>query len=88
MTPVPSDLVDAPRVKESHVSMECRLFRIFEISNKPSGGSIVTGEIVRLHVDDAYIDNFRIDPDKLRAVGRMAGMTYVRTADRFDLARP
>jgi flavin reductase (DIM6/NTAB) family NADH-FMN oxidoreductase RutF len=88
LTPVPSDLVKAPRVKESHVSMECRLFRIFEISNKPSGGSIVTGEIVRLHVDDAYIDNYRIDPEKLNAVGRMAGITYVRTADRFDLARP
>jgi flavin reductase (DIM6/NTAB) family NADH-FMN oxidoreductase RutF len=88
LTPVPSDLVKAPRVKESHVSMECRLFRIFEISDRPSGGSIVTGEIVRLHVDDAYIDNFRIDPVKLRAVGRMAGNTYVRTADRFDLARP
>ena len=88
LTPVPSDLVKAPRVKESHVSMECRLFRIFEISDRPSGGSIVTGEIVRLHVDDAYIDNFRIDPDKLKAVGRMGGNTYVRTADRFDLARP
>ena len=68
--------------------MECKLFRIFEISDKPSGGSIVAGEIVRLHVDDSYIDNFRVDPDKLKAVGRMAGITYVRTADRFDLARP
>ena len=88
LTPVPGDLVKAPRVKESHVSMECRLFRIFEISSKPSGGSIVTGEVLRLHVDDAYVDNFRVDPDKLKAVGRMAGITYVRTADRFDLARP
>ena len=88
LTVVPSDLVKSPRVGESHVSMECRLFRIFEISSKPSGGSIVAGEIVRLHVDDAYIDNYRIDPDKLKAVGRMAGTTYVRTADRFDLVRP
>jgi flavin reductase (DIM6/NTAB) family NADH-FMN oxidoreductase RutF len=48
----------------------------------------VTGEIVRLHVDDAYIDGYRIDPGKLKAVGRMAGATYVRTADRFDLTRP
>src|SRR5580658_3069750 len=88
LTPVPSDLVKAPRVKESHVSMECRLFRIFEISTRPSGGSIVTGEIVRLHVDDACIDNHRIVQEKLKAIGRMAGATYVRTADRFDLARP
>jgi flavin reductase (DIM6/NTAB) family NADH-FMN oxidoreductase RutF len=88
LTPVAGDLVKAPRVKESHVSMECRLFRIFEISDKPSGGSIVTGQIVRLHVDDACVDGSRIDPGKLKAVGRMAGNTYVRTADRFDLTRP
>jgi flavin reductase (DIM6/NTAB) family NADH-FMN oxidoreductase RutF len=88
LTPVASDLVKAPRVKESHVSMECKLFQIFEISSRPLGGSIVTGEIVRLHVDDAYIDRFRIDPGKLKAVGRMAGNTYVRTTDRFDMVRP
>lgn len=88
LTPVPGDLVKSPRVGESHVSMECRLFQVFEISTRPSGGCIIAGEIVRLHVDDAYIDNYRIDPDKLKAVGRMAGTTYVRTADRFDLARP
>ena len=88
LTPVPSDLVKSPRVKESHVSMECRLFRIFEISDKPSGGSIVTGEIVRLHVDDDCIENYRIIQEKLKAIGRMAGATYVRTADRFDMARP
>ena len=88
LTPVACDIVKAPRVKESHVSMECKLFRIFELSARPLGGSIVAGEIVRLHVDDAYIDNFRIDPDKLSAIGRMAGNTYVRTKDRFDLIRP
>ena len=88
LTPVPSRLVKAPRVKESHVSMECKLFQIFEISTRPNGGSIVAGEIVQLHVDDEYIDNYRIDPDKLQAVGRMAGITYVRTQDRFNLVRP
>ena len=41
LTPIASDLVKAPRVKESHVSMECRLFRIFEVSRRPLGGSIV-----------------------------------------------
>ena len=38
-----------------------------------NGGNLVLGEVVRFHVDDAYFDNFRIDPDKLRAIGRMAG---------------
>jgi len=34
------------------------------------------------------VDNFKIDPDKLRAIGRMGGNSYVRTTDRFDMIRP
>ena len=28
------------------------------------------------------------DPDRLRAIGRMGGISYVRTGDRFELLRP
>ena len=59
-----------------------------QVSDKPGGGSLVLGEVKRFHVDPDLIENFRIDPDKLRAVGRMAGSTYVRTTYRFDLERP
>jgi flavin reductase (DIM6/NTAB) family NADH-FMN oxidoreductase RutF len=88
LTPIPSDVVKPPRVKESHINMECTLVQIVDVSAKPLGGSIVLGEVVRFHIDDAIIDNLRIDPDKLRAVGRMGGPTYTRTTDRFDLERP
>jgi flavin reductase (DIM6/NTAB) family NADH-FMN oxidoreductase RutF len=88
LTPIPSDLVKPPRVKESHVNMECRLVQIVEVSAKPLGGSIVLGEVLRFHVDDALFDNYKIDPDKLHPIGRMGGPTYTRTTDRFDLQRP
>lgn len=88
LTPAPSDLVKPPRVKESHVNMECRLLQVVHVSPKPLGGSIVLGEVVRFHVDDAWFDDFKIDPDKLCPIGRMGGSTYTRTTDRFDLARP
>jgi flavin reductase (DIM6/NTAB) family NADH-FMN oxidoreductase RutF len=88
LTPLPSDLVKPPRVAESPVQMECRLRQIIEVSDRPAGGSIVLGEVVRFHVCEDLVDNFRIDPDKLTAVGRMGGPTYVRTHDRFDLKRP
>jgi flavin reductase (DIM6/NTAB) family NADH-FMN oxidoreductase RutF len=48
----------------------------------------VLGEVVRFHVSEDLVENFRIDPDKLGAIGRMGGPTYVRTRDRFDLQRP
>ena len=88
LTPVPSDCVRPPRVGESRVSMECRLVQVVHVSPKPLGGSIVLGEVVRFHVADEIVDNFKVDPDKLNAIGRMGGPTYVRTTDRFDMARP
>jgi flavin reductase (DIM6/NTAB) family NADH-FMN oxidoreductase RutF len=88
LTPVESVVVRAPRVRESHVNMECKLMQIVEVSARPMGGSLVIGEVVRFHVDDAVIDEFRIDADKLRAVGRMSGSDYARTRDRFSLVRP
>ncbi len=88
LTAIPSDLVQPPRVEESHIQMECRLVRIVTISTLPLGGSIVIGEILRFHVDDSLFDDFKIDADRLRAIGRMGGPTYTRTTDRFDLVRP
>lgn len=88
LTPSPSDLVRPPRVKESHINMECKLLQTVEVSNKHLGGTLILGEVVRFHIDDAIIEEFRIDPDKLAAVGRMAGNTYAKTTDRFDLIRP
>jgi flavin reductase (DIM6/NTAB) family NADH-FMN oxidoreductase RutF len=88
LTPIPSDRVRAPRVKESHINMECRLVQIVEVSAKPLGGSIVIGEVLRFHIADALVEDFRIDPDKLHPIGRMGGPSYTRTTDRFDLIRP
>jgi flavin reductase (DIM6/NTAB) family NADH-FMN oxidoreductase RutF len=88
LTPVASDLVRPPRVGESRVSMECRLVQVVHVSPKPLGGSLVLGEVLRFHVDDAIFDDFRIDPDQLKAIGRMGGPAYTRTTDRFNLERP
>jgi len=88
LTPVPSDLVRPPRVRESHVNMECKLMQIVEVSTRPRGGSLIIGEVILFHVDPAIVDNFRIDPDQLRAIGRMGGNEYARTRDRFAMIRP
>ncbi len=88
LTPVASDLVKPARVLESPVNMECSLLQIVRVSSKPLGGSLVLGEVIRFHVRDELFNKFRIDPDLLRAIGRMGGPTYTRTADRFDLIRP
>jgi len=88
LTPVPSDLVRPPRVGESHVSLECRTHQILDVSPRPRGASLVLGEVVRFHVDEAVLTDGALDHDKLLAVGRMSGQQYCRTRDRFTLIRP
>jgi flavin reductase (DIM6/NTAB) family NADH-FMN oxidoreductase RutF len=89
LTPIPSDLVKPPRVKESRFQMECKRYLMVEVGALPGGGTLVLGEVLRFHIaDDVIDDNLRINPDKLRAIGRMGGMSYTRTRDRFDMVRP
>jgi len=88
LTPIASEVVRAPRVAESPVQMECQLREIVRISDQPGGASIVIGNVARFHVRDDVFEDFRVDPDKLRAIGRMGGPTYTRTLDRFDIERP
>lgn len=88
LTAVPSEVVAPPRVAESRIQFECRLVQVVEVSPRPLGGSLVLGEIVRAHVAEELFDDFRIDPDRLRPIGRMGGFTYTRVTDRFDLVRP
>ncbi|MFT4111238.1 flavin reductase family protein [Silvibacterium sp.] len=88
LTPLPSELVRPARVAESHVHMECRVRQILTISDQPNGGIIVFGDVLRFHVDEKVLNGNKIDPDLLQAVGRMGGPTYIRTRDRFDMARP
>jgi flavin reductase (DIM6/NTAB) family NADH-FMN oxidoreductase RutF len=89
LTPLASDLVKPPRVAESKAQMECRLRQIVPVSDKPGGGSLVLGDVLRFHVlESMLMDGLKVDPDMLNAIGRMGGPTYTRTHDRFEMQRP
>lgn len=84
LTPVPSDLVRAPRVGESPVSLECRVFREIELGT----AIFVVGEILRLHVRDDVLTDGRVDVAKLRPVGRLGGDGYSIVREVLHLPRP
>ena len=47
---------------------------------------MIIGEVQHIHVRDEVLDpRYRVDPDRLAAIGRMAGSDYVRTRDRFEI---
>jgi flavin reductase (DIM6/NTAB) family NADH-FMN oxidoreductase RutF len=68
--------------------MECKLLQVIYTGHAPASGVIVLGEVVRFHLREDLFEDFRVDPAGLDAVGRMAGNTWVRTRDRFQLIRP
>jgi flavin reductase (DIM6/NTAB) family NADH-FMN oxidoreductase RutF len=88
VTPISSRLVRPARVAESPVSFECRLHQILDFSPAPTSGSLVIGEIVSVHMDDAHIKHGRLDRNSLDLIGRMGGIQYARTTERIELARP
>ena len=88
LTTAPSDIVKAPRVAESPVNMECRLVQVIKIGEGAHENGLVLGEIVMVHVRDDIINGHRIDHQKLRPTGRLAGNMYCHTTDVFEMVRP
>jgi len=75
------------RVLESPISFECRTLQVVRTNPRaPAGGNIVIGEVMHIWVrDDLINERLHIDPARLDAIGRMGGLGYCRTRDRFEL---
>lgn len=88
LTRRPSQVVRPPQVAESPVNFECKVFQILDFGTESAGGSMVIGEIVSVHLAEEVLRNGRIDGRLLDLVGRMGGMQYTRTRERFEMERP
>jgi flavin reductase (DIM6/NTAB) family NADH-FMN oxidoreductase RutF len=88
LTAVASDVVDAPYVAEAAAVLECELLQTVDLGDRPIN-TVVFGTVRRIHVRPEFLDGTRIDHERIRIVGRMAGGSYTRTADGlFYLERP
>jgi len=88
LTPQPSKIVHPPRVAESPVNFECRLHQILDFATVPTSGSLVIGKIVSIHLNDAHLKDGHLDRNSLDLIGRMGGLQYTRTTQRFEMVRP
>ncbi len=76
------------RVAESPVSFECRTVQVIRTNpGRPAGGNVVLGEVVHIFARDGVLnERFHVDPAALRTIGRMGGLGYCRTNERFEMA--
>ena len=85
---MPSESIRPPIVGECRANIECVVVDIVDIGHPKHGNSLVIGEAVQFHVDEALLDGTRVDQAALRAVGRHVGNAYSRATDLFEIMRP
>ena len=87
LTPAPSIRVKAARVAESPVAFECRTLKVVRLNpGVAAGGNVVIGQVIHVHADDGVLnERLHADPARLAAIGRMGGLGYCRTRDRFEM---
>lgn len=89
LTPVPGEVVDAPRVGESPASFECELFESVRVGEGAGGATLVIGTVRLMHVrDDLVNERNHIDIAALSPVGRLAGSDYAYVRQTFSMPRP
>ncbi len=90
-TPLASEAVRPPRVKESPVQLECKVEQIIETGTEGGAGNLIICRVVRLHIAPEVLNEAgRIDPHKIDLVARMGGDFYCRAsgAALFEVEKP
>jgi flavin reductase (DIM6/NTAB) family NADH-FMN oxidoreductase RutF len=91
LTPEASRLVAPPRVKEAVAALECRVTEILDpkdLAGKSAGVTVVTGEVVGVHIDEAVLSDGLFDIVKAGNVARLGYMDYSAVTETFSMRRP
>ncbi len=90
LTPVPSELVKPPRVKESPVHLECTYLQTVELPcDKPGQSNLVVfGQVIGIHIDDNIISDGMIDMNVFKPIARLGYFDYSVVDNVFTMRRP
>lgn len=87
----PSRLVGPPRVAASPAALECRSIEVKRLADR-SGRLLdywlVLGEVVGVHIDDAFIRDGRVDTAAMAPLARCGYADYLVADELFTLDRP
>jgi len=81
LTPIASEHIKPPRVKESPVQMECKVRQIISLAETPGAGNLIICDVLCMHIDERILDDEqKIDPNKIDLMGRMGRAFYCRAS--------
>jgi len=87
LTALDSEKVKARRVAESPIHFECVFRDRLNYGDDPGCGQIITGEVVKVHVNEEIFENGRIITDLFKPVGRGAGNDWILCDSRVQRER-
>lgn len=82
-----SEKIRTRRIQESPIHFECILRDHLSYGEKPGAGQIITGEVVKVHIQDQLLDQGRISTDLFKPVGRGAGNDWILCDHRIQRER-
>jgi len=90
LTPAKSRFVRAPRVKESPVALECRLFQIVPLPDDHGDAKqwAIIGRVVGIYIDDRFIANGRVDTAAMKPIARLGYSEYATVEKAWSMRRP
>lgn len=90
LTPCESLKVRAPRVAESLVHFECKLFQVISHGEGQGAARYVIGEVLAVHLAEGIWDGVKVVDEKVRPIARMGGPNYLDTdaLEFFQMTRP
>lgn len=80
------DTISCSRVTASPAALECKVTQIVPLLGE--NNIAVFGEVVGIHMDDAYIVEGMFDISKFTPVGRLGYRDYALVENIFELNRP
>jgi len=85
-----SDIVKPFRVAESPVQFECKVNDIIKLGNEGGAGNLIICEVVKLHIDDDYLnEDGKINQEELDLVARAGESYYSRARNGFfEIPKP
>ena len=87
LTPLKSEIVKPCRLLESPIHFECKLRDLISYGDGPGAGTLITGEVVKVHIDESIYNEGRISTELWKPVGRGAGNDWFKTDSTFALDR-
>jgi flavin reductase (DIM6/NTAB) family NADH-FMN oxidoreductase RutF len=78
LNPLASEMVKAKRVKQSPIHFECKLRDILSYGDQAGAGTLITGEVLRVHIDPQIYQEGRIITSLFKPIGRGAGNDWIK----------